>query len=133
MTGGWAEERAGKPESSVMKNLLVDHFGFEEQLVIEEPCSVTTVWNAIFSRSILLARQAEKVIVVTAAFHLPRAKLIFDHALGDKFVPGVNLIYHATGENAISEKESQLFYTSEKRFMNQQAYFIEDVNKNILK
>ncbi len=47
--------------------------GVPAGVVIEEQCSLSTYENAIFSAAILARLGAEKAIVVTCPWHLPRA------------------------------------------------------------
>lgn len=67
------------PEAVAMKNYLIEH-GINEDRILEENKSRTTVQNIAFSKKILEKEGAkdDKVLIVTDDFHLYRAQLIAD-------------------------------------------------------
>ena len=83
VTGG----RPPKTESSeaeVMAGVLSKEFGVEARWL--EGASMDTAENAAFSASILKAAGIRRVLLVTHAFHMPRARLLFEQA-GLEVVP----------------------------------------------
>lgn len=78
VSGGQGPDEA-VPEAVAMKNYLVEH-GINEDRILEENKSRTTVQNIAFSKKILEKEGAkeDKVLIVTDDFHLYRAQLIAD-------------------------------------------------------
>ncbi|ACK64537.1 protein of unknown function DUF218 [Rippkaea orientalis PCC 8801] len=66
-----------RPESEDMAQLL-QMLGVPSQAIIQEPNSLNTYENAINVKQILDNLGIKKVLLVTSAFHLPRARLIFE-------------------------------------------------------
>jgi len=65
-----------EPESSAMKRFLVE-IGVPSKYVIEEGKSRNTVENAKYSKEILKNLKANKVCLITSAFHMPRSVMVF--------------------------------------------------------
>lgn len=61
--------------AAVMKQTLADDFGITDVLV--EDRSVDTYENAVFSQTILAAKDIRTVLLVTHASHMPRAVRVF--------------------------------------------------------
>ncbi len=75
----------GKPESADMATLL-EMMGVPSSAIIEEPKSLNTYENAVNVQKILDQKSIKEILLVTSAFHLPRARLIFEK-LGMKVIP----------------------------------------------
>lgn len=72
----------GKKESAVMKRYAVKK-GIRQKDILVECNSLDTIGNAFFARKeFLLPNSWHRLIVVTSAFHLPRARLVFRKILG---------------------------------------------------
>lgn len=67
------------PEAEAAKDLL-QRWGVPSEAILVETQSRNTHENAIFSRPILLQKNARRVLLVTSAFHMPRATAIFRKA-----------------------------------------------------
>lgn len=77
VTGGrikWHGEQY--PESRDMAALL-RRLGVPNKAIFQEPNSLNTYQNAVFSKAILDRRDVHKILLVTSAFHMPRAKAVF--------------------------------------------------------
>ena len=74
--GGGTRERA--PEAVLMQQVLQQEFGITPRWV--ETASGTTAENAVFSASLLRAAGVRRVLLVTHAFHVPRAEARFARA-----------------------------------------------------
>ena len=68
--GGGASEAADMAE-------ILQIMGIPEEAIIQEPNSLNTYQNAIYTKKILEAKGIKRVILVTSAFHMPRSVLIF--------------------------------------------------------
>lgn len=64
--------RKGVPEAAIASRLL-DAFGIDANRVTLEGASRTTDENARFSRDLLAPKPGERWLLVTSAFHMPRA------------------------------------------------------------
>ncbi|MBT9613613.1 MAG: YdcF family protein [Burkholderiales bacterium] len=74
VTGGNPED--GLPEAQIMRQTLEDHFGVPVKWI--EPRAYNTAQNARFSAEILLPIGIKKVLVVSHAWHMPRARYAFE-------------------------------------------------------
>ena len=75
LSGGQVYEDSGA-EAKIAKKLLIS-LGVPEKDIIVEDKSVNTTQNARFSAEILRERNFKRPILVTSAFHMPRALLNF--------------------------------------------------------
>lgn len=66
----------GIPEAEAAKKLLHE-WGVPDDAILVEPASQNTHENAAFSKPLLAARGAHKLLLVTSALHMPRAVAIF--------------------------------------------------------
>lgn len=73
VTGGNPED--GLPEAQIMRQTLENHFGIPVKWV--EARAFNTAQNARFSAEILLPAGIKKVLVVSHAWHMPRARYAF--------------------------------------------------------
>ena len=78
LTGGTVPGFGEKlmPEADAAKILLED-WGVPSSAILVETQSRNTHENALYSRPILHAKNARRVLLVTSAFHMPRAFAIF--------------------------------------------------------
>lgn len=81
------------PEGEAMRRTLEDEFGVPVRWV--EDRSRNTWENAYFSRELLNGAGVETIYLVTHAWHMPRAKMIFERA-GFLVVPA-GIAFHRTG------------------------------------
>ncbi len=66
----------GVPEARAAKDFLRE-WGVPDDAILVEDKSQNTHENAAFSKPILAARRARKLLLVTSAYHMPRAVAIF--------------------------------------------------------
>jgi len=66
------------PEAELMKRALQDDFGITAKWI--EPGSNNSLENARRSRLVLRASGIHRIYLVTHAWHMPRARLAFEHA-----------------------------------------------------
>ncbi len=64
-------------ESEVMANYLVEH-GVDDRHIIQDQISLNTIDNAANCAKIMKAKNLETALIVTSAFHMKRAKLLFE-------------------------------------------------------
>ncbi len=78
LLSGGNPERAPRPEARLMQDVLEREFGIKARWI--EEGSDTTAENARFSADILRPLGITRVLLVTDAFHMPRAQLAFARA-----------------------------------------------------
>ncbi len=71
VSGGVANKKAGKSEASFMKAHLVAN-GIDEDIIVMEDKSLTTVENAKFSVPLAMDMGATQIVVITTADHMSR-------------------------------------------------------------
>jgi uncharacterized SAM-binding protein YcdF (DUF218 family) len=77
-SGGRADWMGSGPaESTDMAGMLSKDFGIPTAAILEDPTSLNTRENAINVQKIMAEHQLQKVLLVTSAFHMPRALRIF--------------------------------------------------------
>ena len=84
VTGGQIYEDSGR-EADIARRVLKE-LGVSEDMIILENKSLNTTQNAQFSTEILKTRGYSKPIIVTSAFHMPRAMANFEK-LGIEAIP----------------------------------------------
>ncbi len=67
-----------RTEAEVMAGILQDEFGVAVRW--QEAASMDTAENAVFSAAMLKAAGIRRVLLVTQAFHMPRARRFFEQA-----------------------------------------------------
>ncbi len=72
-------------EAPIVKRYLVD-LGIPDELIIEESESRNTLENAKFSHEICLQQGFENPILITSAYHMRRALMLFRH-MGADVIP----------------------------------------------
>lgn len=77
VTGG-RPQQASRSEAEVMAGILQDEFGVAVRW--QETASQDTAENAAFSAAILKAAGIRRIALVTQAFHMPRARRLFEQA-----------------------------------------------------
>lgn len=84
--GGFSQSGDYQSEAAALAKILQD-FSVPVEAIIQEPNSRTTLENAVLTQKILSDIQADDgVALVTSAFHLPRAFVLFKQ-LGVKVYP----------------------------------------------
>jgi uncharacterized SAM-binding protein YcdF (DUF218 family) len=89
LTGGSVNDER-QSEAALMKVVLETDFGIETSWLEED--SKTTFENAKFSKKILKENSIDKVLLVTHAYHMPRAMWCFED-VGLKPVPAPTVFY----------------------------------------
>ena len=79
VTGGAADDSIS--EASLMRDML-ELMGIPLEAIILEEKALDTRQNAEFTAKILHDQQVSKILLVTSAYHMRRAKWIFDQTLG---------------------------------------------------
>ena len=81
VTGG--ATNGGVSEASLMRDIL-ELMGIPLEAIILEEKAIDTRQNAEFTAKILHDQQVSKILLVTSAYHMRRAKWIFDRTLGSE-------------------------------------------------
>lgn len=90
---GWHGEEP--PESEDMATLL-DRLDVPQSAIIEEPRSINTYQNALYTKTILDEKGLNRILLVTSAFHMPRSVAIFEK-LGIEVIPAPTDFYITDG------------------------------------
>ena len=77
ISGGLIPDEA-KSEAELIRDMLQKEFNLKEECYIEEQ-SRTTYENAKFTAKLLKESNIQKVVLVTHAWHMPRAKAAFEY------------------------------------------------------
>lgn len=70
---------APRAEAELIAELLAD-WGVPEDKILVEKASANTYENALYSKALLEAQGIRRVLLVTSAFHMPRALAVFQRA-----------------------------------------------------
>ncbi len=97
-SGGSGADR-GEPEARLMRRILEQEFGVP--VAATEERSRTTWENAQMSADLLRERGIERVLLVTQAWHMPRAVASF-RAAGVDVVPAPTAFYHKKEDGEFS-------------------------------
>jgi len=84
MTGGRVQDSAIQSEAECMKRLAEKHGVPPENVVLEDQAR-TTYENAINARLLLQPLQPKSVFIITSAYHMRRARLIFERLFQQSF------------------------------------------------
>ncbi len=76
LSGGSSQMDAASSEAAAMQ-LLLTEWGVPASAMLLEPASRNTAENARLSADILRQRGIQSILLVTSAFHMPRAKPLF--------------------------------------------------------
>lgn len=85
LTGGSDPDHSATSEAEAMRRFMVD-LGVPDQSIVLEQRSRNTTQNAEYSGVILSERGITRVVLVTSALHMPRAKGLFE-AQGLEVIP----------------------------------------------
>lgn len=85
LVSGGRPEKASRSEAEVMADILAHEFGVPVRW--REMASRDTADNAAMSARILRAAGIRRIVLVTQAFHMPRAQQLFE-AAGLEVIPG---------------------------------------------
>lgn len=78
IVSGGAARTGAPPEAANMAEIL-EFAGVPESAIVQETKSLNTYENAVYVRTILVARGIHRILLVTSAIHMPRALLVFEH------------------------------------------------------
>src|SRR5690554_70848 len=85
LTGGSDPEHSATSEAEAMRRFMVD-LGVPVQSILLEQQSRNTTQNAEHAAEILAEQSVNRILLVTSAYHMPRAKALFEaHSL--KVIP----------------------------------------------
>ena len=116
VTGGDPRE-FGVAEAALMKQTLNDDFGVPVEWT--ERLSRTTLENAQLSRKILEPEGVRSIYLVTQAWHMPRARLAFEHS-GFSVVP-------AATDYATSPPLTVLDFVPDARALRDSSRFFREI------
>jgi len=85
LTGGSDPEHSATSEAEAMRRFMVD-LGVAGQSILLEKQSRNTTQNAEYSADILAEQGVNRILLVTSAYHMPRAKGLFE-AQGLEVIP----------------------------------------------
>jgi len=77
-TGGDGNLSQSSSSESEQLNILLKNIGFNQSRVILEDKSRNTFENMLFSKDIIHPKEGQNWLLVTSAFHMPRAAAIFN-------------------------------------------------------
>ncbi len=85
LTGGSDPEHGATSEAEAMRRFMLD-LGIPKQVILLEQQSRNTSQNAEYSSEILAKLGINRILLVTSAYHMPRAKGLFE-AQGLEVIP----------------------------------------------
>lgn len=77
MSGGSDPENSATSEAATMRRFMVD-LGVPGEAMVLESRSRNTTQNAEYSSEILAEQGVNRILLVTSAYHMPRAKRLFE-------------------------------------------------------
>jgi len=82
VTGGRVQKKTVHTEAYMMKRHLIRTYGIHPNHILVEPCAQNTIDNALFTKRIVrhhtVLSYEDPIIVITSAFHMKRAKTMFE-------------------------------------------------------
>lgn len=99
ISGGRVLDEA-KSESELIHDLLQNEFNLSEECCIEEQ-SRTTYENALYTAKLLEQKSIQSVVLVTHAWHMPRARAAFEH-FDVRIIPAPTAFYGRDSTNRIN-------------------------------
>ena len=105
---------------------LLEMMGVPDSAIIEEPNSLNTYENAVNVQKILDQKGIKEILLVTSAFHMPRARLIFEK-LGMKVIPAPTDFYTTEGKVKDFNLGTILVYLlPDSRYLNLNAIALKE-------
>jgi len=86
LTGGNVFAQEGLEAEAVYSKAILADWGIPEDAIVIEGKSRNTHQNAIYSLETLKGQGIDKILLVTSAFHMPRAAAVFRH-VGFEVIP----------------------------------------------
>ena len=80
VTGGNVFPQEGLSAEATYSKAILANWGVPDDAILTESKSRNTRQNALYSHQILSAQGIDRVLLVTSAFHMPRAAAVFRHA-----------------------------------------------------
>jgi len=111
-TGGWGKHFNTAPEAhaSYTAKYLINH-GIPDDCFLPNALSENTVDDAVKVAAIISGMSDLKMTIITSDFHMPRAKLIFQHVLAGHsldFVAAVSQLTDQEHERIISHENQAI-------------------------
>lgn len=99
VSGGHVLDTTGESLAAVMASTLKDDYGVKEVWLEER--SRTTAENALYSQQLLQQKGIDTVLLVTHAYHMPRAVAIFEQS-GLRVIPAPTLLQVESENNVLA-------------------------------
>ena len=80
VTGGNVFPQEGFHAEATYSKAILTSWGVPDDVILTESKSRNTRQNALYSHQILSAQGIDRILLVTSAFHMPRAAAVFRHA-----------------------------------------------------
>jgi len=80
VTGGNVFPQEGLSVEATYSKAILASWGVPDDAILTESKSRNTRQNALYSHQILSAQGIDRILLVTSAFHMPRAAAVFRHA-----------------------------------------------------
>ena len=80
VTGGNVFPQEGLSAEATYSKAILAGWGVPDDAILTESKSRNTRQNALYSHQILSAQGIDRILLVTSAFHMPRAAAVFRHA-----------------------------------------------------
>ena len=86
VTGGNVFPQEGFHAEATYTKAILASWGVPDDAILTESKSRNTRQNALYSHQILSAQGVDRILLVTGAFHMPRAAAVFRH-VGFEVIP----------------------------------------------